>query len=584
MTSLKLSIYNKIFVSMVISAVVICLVGIFSMQKITAERVAGEVDMNDSWWGERVAGISSSLMGVDSEDELLQAVGDLKRSIPGLERVDIETANGRVVNIYSRGEENIRRYTGTADSVMIKKGKTALPSGNPGEMESGRLEIPAVSEYPDNISAAGKYKWLVIPVDEDFARGLRIAIAATDNQSIPASGWEEMGIYLVISLLAGGVVFYLSINLVFKRPLGQLLQISNSLATDMADLSGRINVGTSDELGMLGSTLNQIFGKISDIIKVIRKTADKVNFSAQSLSASTQEMNSITEETSLTVQNIAKSTDVQAHKVDDMIREIKNMERSVKQVANSAELAASAATNASETATRGGESADQAVKKINKIYEVINESAEIIQHLGDRSNQIGEIVDVITDIADQTNLLALNAAIEAARAGEAGSGFAVVADEVRKLAEGSARAAEEIATLIGKTQEDTQIAVNSIEKGSREVTEGRDVITRTGNSLDEIVEVLKSSSDMARRISAATKELSRGMKNVISSIDEISGSAEKNASSTQETAASMEQMTSSMEDVASSAQKLSDMAIQLREHVRKFKIGDESEEQESLVS
>jgi hypothetical protein len=32
-------------------------------------------------------------------------------------------------------------------------------------------------------------------------------------------------------------------------------------------------------------------------------------------------------------------------------------------------------------------------------------------------------------------------------------------------------------------------------------------------------------------------------------------------------------MTSSMEDVASSAQKLSDMAIQLREHVGRFNVG-----------
>ncbi|MCK4235943.1 MAG: methyl-accepting chemotaxis protein, partial [Candidatus Krumholzibacteria bacterium] len=151
-------------------------------------------------------------------------------------------------------------------------------------------------------------------------------------------------------------------------------------------------------------------------------------------------------------------------------------------------------------------------------------------------------------------------------------GFAVVTDEVRKLAEGSGKASDEIAALIRQTQEDTRAAVNSIELGAKEVTEGKEVVTKTGDSLDEIVEVLKSSSDMARRISAATKELSRGMKNVIASIDEISASAAKNASATQETAASMEQMTSSMEDVATSAQKMSDMGIQLRENVGRFTI------------
>jgi len=145
-------------------------------------------------------------------------------------------------------------------------------------------------------------------------------------------------------------------------------------------------------------------------------------------------------------------------------------------------------------------------------------------------------------------------------------------NDVESLTGLFAERGEEIAALIRQTQEETRIAVKSIELGAKEVTEGKDVITRTGQSLDEIVEVLRSSSDMARRISAATKELSRGMKNVTGSIDEISSTAEKNASATQETAASMEQMTSSMEDVASSAQKLSDMAIQLREHVGKFNV------------
>jgi len=398
------------------------------------------------------------------------------------------------------------------------------------------------------------------------------AMHAQKDQALANLRWRVLSI-AAITLVAGFALFYVLIHFILRRPVAQLLSASRALANNAGDLTTTVDVKSDDELGRLGFALNELFSNISNIIKMIRATADKVNFSAQNLSAATEQMNSITEETSTTVQNIAKSSDLQAHKVDDMIKEIRNMERSVKQVANSAELAASAATNASETAAKGGDSAKEAVEKINKIYTVIQESAEIIRHLGERSSQIDEIVDVITDVADQTNLLALNAAIEAARAGEAGSGFAVVADEVRKLAEGSAHAAEEIAALIRQTQEETRTAVKSIELGAKEVTEGKEVITRTGQSLDVIVEVLRSSSDMARRISAATKELSRGMKNVTGSIDEISSSAEKNASATQETAASMEQMTSSMEDVASSAQKLSDMAIQLREHVGKFTVG-----------
>jgi methyl-accepting chemotaxis protein len=423
-----------------------------------------------------------------------------------------------------------------------------------------------------------------------FDRAVAAMSAASDlgpqahkDQALSYVRWRALSIS-GLTLLAGFALFVLLIHFILRRPMSQLLAASRALANNAGDLTTSVDIRSDDELGRLGFALNELFSNMAGIIRMIRAIADKVNFSAQNLSAATEQMNSITEETSTTVQNIAKSTDVQARRVDDMIKEIRNMERSVKQVANSAELAAAAATNASETAAKGGDSAKEAVEKINTIYTVIQESAEIIRHLGERSNQIDEIVDVITDVADQTNLLALNAAIEAARAGEAGAGFAVVADEVRKLAEGSARAAEEIAALIRQTQDETRTAVKSIELGAKEVTEGKDVITRTGQSLDEIVEVLRSSSDMARRISAATKELSRGMKNVTGSIDEISSSAEKNASATQETAASMEQMTSSMEDVASSAQKLSDMAIQLREHVGKFSVGPSTHVDETAAA
>jgi len=69
---------------------------------------------------------------------------------------------------------------------------------------------------------------------------------------------------------------------------------------------------------------------------------------------------------------------------------------------------------------------------------------------------------VITAIAAQTNLLALNATIEAARAGESGKGFAVVASEVKDLAQETAKATEDVATLIAAIQHDAGNVVDSL--------------------------------------------------------------------------------------------------------------------------
>ena len=87
-----------------------------------------------------------------------------------------------------------------------------------------------------------------------------------------------------------------------------------------------------------------------------------------------------------------------------------------------------------------------------------------IAGLASGAQKIGDVVKLIRDIAGQTNLLALNATIEAARAGETGRGFSVVAAEVKSLAVQTAKATEEIASLILAVQNSTGGAVEAIRK------------------------------------------------------------------------------------------------------------------------
>jgi len=175
---------------------------------------------------------------------------------------------------------------------------------------------------------------------------------------------------------------------------------------------------------------------------------------------------------------------------------------------------------------------------------VVAQAVSAMDLIEKSSVRIADITTLIDSIAFQTNLLALNASVEAARAGEAGRGFAVVASEVRTLAQRSAEAARDIKGLISES--------------ATHVTQGVDLVQRTGQSLDSIAASIAELAESIGEISAASREQSSG-------VEEISTAVMRMDELTQQNAGLAEQS-------AAAARMLDGQATQLAEIVDVFRL------------
>ncbi|HEX5872084.1 MAG TPA: methyl-accepting chemotaxis protein, partial [Longimicrobium sp.] len=129
----------------------------------------------------------------------------------------------------------------------------------------------------------------------------------------------------------------------------------------------------------------------------------------------------------------------------------------------------------------------EAISRLVELRDFVDAEARAMADLSRASAQIASVVETIRTIADQTNLLALNAAIEAARAGEHGRGFAVVAEEVRKLAEGSARAANEVAQNVTGIRTRIADVVQTMSRGTEKVQDVEEVSRGADSALEQIL-------------------------------------------------------------------------------------------------
>lgn len=272
---------------------------------------------------------------------------------------------------------------------------------------------------------------------------------------------------------------------------------------------------TQDVVGTVSDSINFLTDETSRVLKDVTNVAGQVKDSSEKVRNQAGMVSHTAEQERESVSNM----------VDSLYQATQSMER-VAQLAQESNKATTEATEVTENALN---TVNNTVKGMESIRETIAETEKRIKRLGERSQEISGIVNLINTISERTHVLALNASMQAAVAGEAGRGFAVVAEEVQRLAESSRNATQQIASLVGNIQIETNETINTVNNTISQVVEGSSQAQKAGEQMRHTQQITEKLVNQIRLIAEASEQQKTMSGELLEAVQHIGESTEQTA-------------------------------------------------------
>ena len=381
-------------------------------------------------------------------------------------------------------------------------------------------------------------------LDLDLKNGGHI-IAVYPANSL--NGLAQTVIWDVIKVSAPILMVVLVLGGIFgrrlSRPIAVIAKQIETLSTSL-DLSRRVHVDASNEIGRAAHALNAFLDRIQEIISESKTASREISDCSTDIVGTTKESH--------------KHIERQQQASENLTRSMADISHSIHEIADNAQQSAHTSRDTARIVADGRQLVSHSADETKAMATGMAQAQQVIEDLGRECSNVESVIGVISAIAEQTNLLALNAAIEAARAGEQGRGFAVVADEVRTLAARTGEATQEVSQIITNLQNFATHAVTVMQNEAKRTEKSAELAEKAEQSLQQITQAMNSIDQMIQNIASQTDQQSRLIQEVGGEVTALDGLSDE--------------LSRHIESSVSKSSNISQLAQKLHGLVDRFKI------------
>jgi methyl-accepting chemotaxis protein len=429
-----------------------------------------------------ISGLQSDFYNYDDQNNMYVLVAATDPAKTGLWRTTYQQAKDASARMHDHLAAAEKRTTDAKTLSLLQRVSTDVTSYDSffaigyADVLAGSVKAAAHEETVGNLSPSNDIMPALVEiqsrVDAAAATELNGVSAAQSRVSLASLG-------ALVCLIAFVAILVFGLRRGMLRPLAALSQRMADIADGDGDLTARLSLNRSDEIGALADQFDRFVEGVHHVVAEVGAAATAISGSSGELTTAAEQIAASAASAAGRAETVAAAAGQISSNVATAAAGSEEMRASIREIADNAQRAAQVATDAVAMA------------------EATNST---IGRLGTSSAEIATVVKVITSIAQQTDLLALNATIEAARAGEAGKGFAVVASEVKDLAHETATATDDITKRIESVRSDSDDAVRAVGQISRVIDGISEYQTTIASAVEE---QSATSAEMGRNVADA---------------------------------------------------------------------------------